>query len=393
MFHANDELRTVLDRIQKQDAGYVAPEPDKAYLRYGLENKLPTFRDHLIERLTFPLAYDPESGVDFFEWRTSARETLLDCLLTPPPRADFQPVVIAREDRGSYEARKIVFNVSADCRIPAYLLVPKGQGPLPAVIALHDHGAGFFIGKEKMIRPFAERQEVLDFADKWVSKNYGGRFVGDELAKRGYVVFSMDALFWGDRGRKEGVKYEIQQALASNLMQMGMTWIGVITWDDVRSAEFVASLPEVDPQRIGAVGLSMGSHRTWMLCAATDRVVAGVAVCWLGTTEALVAPGNNQVKGHSAYSMLVPDLRNFVDYPDTAAIACPKPMMFYNGEKDGLFPVQGVKDAYAKMRRVWESQGAGDKLVTKIWPVPHRFNVEMQDEAFDWLDEQVGPGK
>jgi len=172
---------------------------------------------------------------------------------------------------------------------------------------------------------------------------------------------------------------------------MGMTWIGVITWDDIRSAEFVASLPQVDPDRIGAVGLSMGSHRTWMLSAATDRIAAGVAVCWLGTTETLMSPGNNQAKGHSAYSMLVPALRNYLDYPDVAAIACPKPMMFFNGQKDGLFPVDGVLTAYKRMQKVWDSQDAGDRLKTKIWPGGHVFNVEMQEEAFDWLDRYLRP--
>ena len=61
-------------------------------------------------------------------------------------------------------------------------------------------------------------------------------------------------------------------------------------------------------------------------------------------------------------------------------------MLFYNGLKDGLFPVPSVRDAYAKMGRVWESQGAGERLTTKLWDVPHEFNLEMQEEAFTWLD-------
>jgi hypothetical protein len=72
-----------------------------------------------------------------------------------------------------------------------------------------------------------------------------------------------------------------------------------------------------------------------------------------------------------------------------AAIACPKPMLYFNGEKDALFPVNGVKDAYARLRLVWESQRAGNRLVTKLWPVPHVFNQEMQEEAFAWLDRQL----
>ena len=389
LFNANPQLQAVLNRIQQKETGYIPPEPTKDYIPYGLDHKLPTFREKLLDRLTYPLGWNPKGDMPFETWRAAARAKLFECLLPAPPRASFKPAIIAREDRGSYEARKLVFNVSTDCRIPAYMLVPKGKGPFPAVIALHDHGACFLIGKEKVIRPINARKEIADFCDKWVETCYGGRFVGDELAKRGYVVFAIDALFWGERGRKDGPEYDFQQAFSSNLLQMGMTWIGAITWDDIRSAEFLAAQPEVDPDRIGATGLSMGSHRTWMLAAASDRIKAAVAVCWMSTTSSLMSPGNNQAKGHSAYSMLVPNLRNFLDYPDVASIACPKPLMFYNGQHDKLFPVEGVEAAYARMHEVWQSRNADDKLVTKIWPVRHVYNLQMQEEAFDWLDRYL----
>jgi len=392
LFNPTPELAAILERIEpagNNASGEPEEETDTEYLNYGVERQLPTFNAAQVMRLTFPLAYDPAKYPDFTAWRETARAKLLECLLTPPPEAPFAPAVAAREDRGSYEARKIVFNVSADCRIPAYLLVPKGAGPFPAIVALHDHGAHFSIGKEKVVRPFDVDPTVLEDAQKWVDTCYGGRFIGDELAKRGYVVLAIDALFWGERGRREGVQYEEQQALAANLFQLGMTWVGVVTWDDIRSAAFVASLPEVDVARIGAAGLSMGCHRTWMLSAASDRIAAGAAICWMGTTEALTAPGNNQTKGYSAFSMLVPGLRNYLDYPDVAAMACPKPMLFFNGEKDGLFPVAGVEAAYARMRRVWEAQGVSERLVTKLWPVPHEFNRAMQEEAFAFLDRHL----
>ena len=387
LFNANDHLSKILACIRATQTAVGAPEPSHEYLPYGLENQLPTFRESLLSRLHFPMAWPNASGVGFAEWREQARGKVLECLLTPPPRAEFDPVVIAREDRGSYEARKLVFNVSADCRIPAYLLVPKGRGPFPAVVALHDHGAFFLIGKEKMVRPIGERAEIVEAAQGWIDKYYGGRSVGEALAERGYVVFSADALFWGERGRREGVDYTQQQALASNLLHLGTTWLGVNSWDDIRAAEFVASLPEVDPRRIGAVGLSMGCHRTWMLNALSDRIAAAVGVCWMCTTDMLMSPGNNQTKGHSAYSITAPNLRNFLDYPDVAAIACPKPLMLLDGgPKDGLFPVEGVDRAYARIRGVYESQGAGEHFATRRYDVGHVFNVEMQEEAIQWLD-------
>ena len=341
--------------------------------------------------MKFPMAWGGNTDESFEEWRSQARTQVLETLLVKPPRTAFNARVIAREDRGTHEAQKILFSVSADNEVPAYLLVPKGEGPFPALITLHDHGAHFSIGKEKVVRPFGVDDAVKIDAETWVSKYYGGRYIGDHLAEQGYVVFSMDALFWGERGRKEGEEYTAQQQLSANLLQLGMTWSGVITWDDIRSAEFVASLPEVDPSRIGAVGLSMGSHRTWMLSALSDRIATGAAICWMGTSDVLTSPGNNQTTGQSAYSMLVPNLRNFLDYPDVASIAAPKPMLFYNGTKDGLFPVEGVEQAYAKMQGVWDSQGQGDRLETKLWSVPHEFNAAMQDEAFAWLNAQLKP--
>jgi len=111
--------------------------------------------------------------------------------------------------------------------------------------------------------------------------------------------------------------------------------------------------------------------------------------------KGLMTPGNNQTRGQSCYAFLHPGLYNYLDYPDVASLACPKPMLFYNGRQDGLFPVPSVEEAYAKMRAVWESQGAGDRLVTRLWDVPHEFNAEMQDEAFAWLEGELrrAPGR
>jgi dienelactone hydrolase len=355
---------------------------------YGLRTRRPAFNDSRVARMDFPLAW-PVQDKTFSQWRTKARSAFLDSLGPKPPSAPFAPHTIAIEDRGTYEARKIVLNLSAETRAYAYLLVPKLPGRYPAIVALHDHGAHFSIGKEKVVRPFAESQARFDDAQEWTTKYYGGRWIGDELAKRGYVIFSTDALFWGDRGRAEGVGYEEQQALAANMLQLGLSWAGNIVWDDIRSAEFLQGLPEVDPERIACIGLSMGANRTWHLAAATDIIKAGAAICWLGDTPTLTREGNNQTTGQSAFSMIHPRLRNLLDYPDVAVIACPKPMLFFNGDQDGLFPVDGVQACFDKFHRAWTEQKADAKLATKIWPVPHLFNTEMQEQTFEWLDAQL----
>ena len=112
-------------------------------------------------------------------------------------------------------------------------------------------------------------------------------------------------------------------------------------------------------------------------------------MCWMATVEGLMVPGNNQTRGQSSFTMTHPGLLHLLDYPDIASLACPKPMLFYSGSQDALFPVASVRVAHARMRTVWESQDAGDRLETRIWDVPHRFDEDMQQAAFAWLDKTM----
>lgn len=359
---------------------------------YEVTGNMPVFYRQMKQQLTFPLAWGTAEETDFDAWKVRARNRLMECMENiPPAPGAYDLEVTDRERRDGYEARKIVFNLSGWCRVPAYLLVPDGEGPFPAIVLLHDHGAHFSIGKEKMIRPFHVTPEVMKDADQWVDRYYDGQYTGDYLARHGYVVLAVDALLWGERGRKEGASYDVQQALASNFLQMGTSWGAFIHMDDVRSAEFLASLPFVDKERVGCLGFSMGAYRSWMLGALTDAVRASASVCWMNTTEYLMTPTNNQNKGGSAYAMLVPGLRRYLDYPHVASIACPKPTLLFNGTRDKLFPVEGVNDAYREMQSVWDSQGASDRLVTRLWDETHFFNREMQQAVLAFFDRWLKP--
>lgn len=363
-------------------------EAEKAYAGYEVQDNMPSFYEQLKQSLTYPMAWGNSLEKDFSKWREEARGKLLECMQPAPPVVPYDMKVLATEKRKGYEVQKIVFNVSGYSRVPAYLLVPEGKGPFPAVLLLHDHGAHFTIGKEKMVRPFGVSDVVMKDADNWCKICYDGQYVGDYLAENGYVVLALDALFWGERGRKEYARYDSQQALSANLLQMGMSWGGFIAWDDIRSAEFLASLPQVDKEKVGTMGFSMGAHRTWMTMAATDVVKAGAAVCWMNTTDSLMTLTNNQNKGGSAYAMLIPNIRRYMDYPHVASIACPKPMLFTNGLKDKLFPVEGVKAAYETMHKVWDGQGAGEHLQTKFYDLPHFCSKEIQQTILEFFNRE-----
>lgn len=365
----------------------VAAEPD--YQTVGIEGNLPVFHRRIVERLTFPLSWTAGPQRDFAAWRDRARAHVRTALLAPPPSAPWRAVVLEEQDRGTHVARKIAFNLTGDSRVLAYLTIPKGRGPFPAALLLHDHGGKYDIGKEKVIRPWNVPAEKQASAEAWTTRLLGGRFIGDVLAERGYVCLSVDMLNWSDRG---GGGSAAQALISSNLLHVGMSFAGLIAWEDLRAAEFLAQHADVDSGRVAAVGLSVGGMRAWQVAALSEHIAAGVSVCWMTTVKSLMTSENNQTRTTSAYTGVHPGLLDDLDYPDIASIAAPKPMLFYNGRSDTLFPAAGVDQAYEKMRAVWSSQQAGDKLVTRTWDAGHVFDRAMQDEAFEWLDQVLDVG-
>lgn len=353
---------------------------------------LPIYVEQLKHELTYPLAWRNCRNMTFDVWKQKARAKVLECMMTPPKAAtSFSPEVIAQEQRNGYKALKIRFNVNAYSRITAYVLVPDGKGPFPAINLLHDHGAHLYIGKEKMIKPFGVSEEVAKDAQAWAENLYEGQFVGDYLAQHGYVCFSIDAPMWGERGREEGVDRSKYDIIAGNMMMLGRDLCGFMHYDDIASTDFLSTLPYVDKDRIGCMGCSMGAYRAWMLSAMSDKIKVGAAICWMVTTDVQMSTADHK-REYGGFANCLPGLRQYMDYPDIASLAAPKPMLFVSGTKDHLFPVRGVKQAFSIMHGVWQSQGADDKLDTELWDIPHSCHKDAQLKSLQFFDKYLKPG-
>lgn len=356
---------------------------------FEIERDMPIFLDSLKKEFTYPMAWGHNDIPDFDEWKSIAKGKLIEEMLLPPPRAEaYDMKILESEKRDGYTAYKIEFNHTKYSRVKGYLLVPDDEGPHPGIVALHDHGAHFTIGKEKMVRPFGVDQAVLDDSDAWADNLYEGQYVGDYLAMNGYVVLSTDALMWGERGCKEGSDNTHLASVAGNMLLLGRNLASWMTYEDSYATEFLASLPEVDAERIGCTGLSMGGYRTFMLAALSPLIKASVGVCWMTTQDAMMdwKYGRNERGGFAnnlggAFAQL--------DYPHIASLACPNAMMFINGDTDKLFMPHAVRECYDILHEVWDSQGVGDKLETHLLPQGHEMPKSVQEITLRFLDKHL----
>ena len=254
----------------------------------------------------FPLSYLRPEFRDVAAWKVRARDKLHELLHYAPPSCEPNAEVVERVEADGYVREKVLFNTTPDLRIPAYVLIPKAlKKPAPAIVALHDHGGFYFWGKEKIVETESEHASLTRFK----RDAYSGKSIASELARRGYVVIVIDMFYWGERrmlldddpadwrDRPAGIADEriaafngragqSEQLVGRTIYAAGFTWSGVMFWDDVRTVDYLVKRPEVDPERIGCVGLSVGGLRSCHLAALDDRIKAAVVVGWMASYPA-----------------------------------------------------------------------------------------------------------
>jgi dienelactone hydrolase len=350
----------------------------------------------------FPLSFLRKEFTDVRAWKRDARGKLLELLHYAPPPCDPRPETVERVDRGDYVQERVYFNTTPDVRAPAFVLIPKkARRPAPGIVALHDHGGFYLWGKEKLLELDDEHPVLAEFKREY----YGGKSIASELARAGYVVVVIDMFYWGERrmlldgdppdwrerprsitperiaafNRRSG---ESEQLVGRTIFSAGFTWAGAMFWDDVRTVDYLLSRPEVDPGRIGCVGLSVGGVRSAHLAALDDRIRAAVVVGWMTSFPAQL---ERHVRNTIGHTKLVPGLYRYLDYPDVASLAMPTPLLVINGSKDALFEPSGVRASFEKLAACYAKAGVPERLRTRLYDTPHEFNLEMQAEAWSWL--------
>ncbi len=350
-----------------------AAEAQKGRLKWESRTKFGPAWEGIPEpyrNLPFPEIKMPATRAEWDQRRAGIRKIIYDCLGEIPPR----PVtprarLLSRERCDGYTAEKIEIDNGLDDVIPAYLVIPDGlKGPAPAILLLHWHSGDkegpLFSSEEQNVRA--------------------------PLVKRGFILLSIDGYFHGERlgkGPAGAVESNIENqrdSLFKLHLWFGRTLWGLMLRDDMVAVDYLASRPEVDAERIGASGMSMGSTGAWWLAALDERVktVVGVA-CFMRYRE-LVAHG--QLRAHALY-FFIPGILKHFDTEAVLGLLAPRPFLALTGDRDPTSPPSGIRILEKKLGQIYGLYGASEKFRSIIYPdVGHAYTPEMKSEMAAWFE-------
>lgn len=353
-----------------------------------------------------PLSLQQCPPGEFASRRATARARVTACVAPPPHPAG----IVAKMSRSfvydGLAVEEISWQLPYGPPTHAWVLKLAGaKGPLPAVLALHDHGRFKFFGKEKIAQTGADTHPLVA---QHRADCYEGLAWANELAHRGFVVLVHDAFAFGSRKvRIAEVPPELRGAMkddtddstaginayndwaadhesvmAKSLFSAGTTWPGVFADEDRVALDVLCARPDVDPARIGCGGLSGGGLRTVFLAGLDDRIRCTVCVGMMTTWRDYLL---NKSHTHT-WMCFVPLLPRDVDYPEILGLRAPLPTLVLNTRDDPLFTRSEMERAAGMLTNVYASSGQPEKYRCSWYPGHHQFNRAMQTEAFDWFD-------
>jgi dienelactone hydrolase len=371
-------------------------------------NMLGAYGDWANQNLADPprLSFRHPQFQDLNSWRALARARYRECLSGPAPSPKPIALVQHQIEFDGLEIEHLQWQLPYGPPTEALLLKPaKAKGKLPAVVGLHDHGGNKYFGLRKITRMTKDPHPLmLQHQERY----YSGLAWANQLARRGYVVLVHDTFTFGSRrirladvpavirnnqveanpeAEDEIKAYNAfagahEHLIAKSLTCAGLTWPGIFVNDDQRALDYLASRPEVDATRIGCAGLSGGGLRTVMLTGADERIRCSVAVGMMTTWRDYLL---NKCHTHT-WMCYVPGLPLEMDYPEILGLNAPNPVLVLNNRQDSLFTLPEMERADQILGAVYRKAGASDRYKASFYEGPHKFDAEMQKEAFAWFD-------
>jgi dienelactone hydrolase len=337
----------------------------------------PTNAQRWLEFVDVPEFTVPTQREAWMKERSEIRATLWRLMGDFPPRPAVPRVTVgSRTDHEGYVLEKFIFGNGLGSSVPGYLFLPKNDGRrVPAILYCHWHAGQYEVGKEEMMR-----------------QNAAPETPGPALARRGYAVLGIDACCFGERngqgpggpGDKGGAG---ELAASAFSLWAGRTLWGSMIRDELMALDYLCSRPEVDAQRIGVTGISMGSTLSWWLMALEDRLKTAVCVGCMTRYQNLI--DEEKLGEHGIYYFVPGMLRHF-DTEAVIACAAPRPMLFMTGDRDRGSPARGIALIEEKVAPVYRLMGRGADFTSILYPdTGHVYLPAMWGRMVAWMDAHL----
>ena len=370
--------------------------------------------DRILGKGPAALSYRQPRFTDLESWRAEAKAKARELVAQPDSGGAPQAEVVGRLALDGVEVERLRWELPYGPATEAVFLKPEGsKGPLPGVLALHDHGGNKYFGYRKI----ADDGEPLHpMLEDHRARGYSGRAWANELARRGYAVLCHDTFSFASRrvrvadvpepirwdGARDVTAEEHQQdidsynqwagkhenIMAKSLHSAGTTWPGMYVSDDQRALDLLCARPEVDAARLGCCGLSGGGVRSAYLGGLDDRIACAIVVGMMTTWRDLLL---YKCWTHTwmFWASLLP---KYLDYPEVFGLRVPRPAMVLNNTEDPLFTLSEMERADGILREVYQKAGVPERYACNFHPGTHKFDQTMQEEAFAWFDRWLKPG-
>lgn len=323
----------------------------------------------LLNQLSFSAEHNPRA-LQFFERQARRREELWSLLGDLPPRSRGVTAKLLRTEPGpGYTLEHLELDLNGIEPVPAVLLIPdKRAAKAPALVYIHAHGGTYEVGKEELI---VGRKVLPAYAPV--------------CAEKGIVTLAIDSWCFSGRKHAEDGRQGESDAFKHMLWNGRVLW-GMMMHDEVQAVTYLASRAEVDPMRIGAFGLSMGSTKAWWLAALDPRVKLCIDLCCLTDYEELIKIDN--LKGHGIY-YYVPRLLKHFQAHDVNELIVPRAHLSLNGRQDRLTPPAGVERIARHLAPLYREYGREADCRIELFDCGHEETSGMRKLVLAWLDEHL----
>jgi acetyl esterase/lipase len=307
----------------------------------------------------------PDASTASLQPATSARRTELYRLLGDLP--DRTRPIGARKrqevERDGYILETLELDLNGLETVPAYLARPRTlSGRAPAIVFNHSHGGGYKIGKLEFVDGRSYLQPVP---------------YAKALTDLGCVALAIDHWVFGERS------HTTEPDMFKAMLWQGQVLWGMMVYDSLRAVDYLVSRADVDAQRLGTLGISMGSTMAWWLAALDERIKVTVDICCLTDFKTLLDKKGLSLHGVYYY---VPRLLKHFTTSQVNALIAPRAHLGLAGLQDKLTPVEGLDIIDRDLQQVYKAAGHPERWKLLRYDVGHMETAEGRQEILAFLE-------